>query len=200
VVVLNFCLSNDYVDNMLDSYLHDEGTPKPYYVLEEGKLELRDAHLKRSWIARMGLRLQERSYFFDALMLLLDPPARADGSPAASSSEHWVSRQNRILLDFGPPAELARGLVARMASLCRTRDVAFMVLLHPDRGSYMGEAKLVAPLESAPLDSARLRVIDLRRQYWAAGLGYELIAFDDIGHLTPTGHAFVAEILRQELR
>ncbi len=199
-VVLNFCVFNDYVDNMLESYLHDEGTPKPYYVLRKGELELQDAHLQRSWTMRLGMDLRERSHLVSALMLLTLPATRADAMPTAAPPEHWVSRRNRVLENLGLAADLTTRLIARMGGLCRARRIDFLVLLHPDREAYMGEAKLVTPLESPSLESGGIRVVDLRRHYWAAGLEYELIAFDDIGHLTPTGHAFAAEMIRQELR
>jgi hypothetical protein len=35
--------------------------------------------------------------------------------------------------------------------------------------------------------------------YWTADLAYEHVAFDDIGHITARGHAFVAEVLRGEV-
>ena len=109
-----------------------------------------------------------------------------------------MSRQNRVLLEFEPVAELTRRLIVRMADLCRARGVRFRVLLHPDRPSFLGEEKLVTPLEGGRLSG--IRVVDLRPRYRAARLDYEIVAFDDIGHLTPTGHAFVAEVLRDELR
>jgi GDSL-like Lipase/Acylhydrolase family len=199
-VVLNVCLSNDYVDNMLDSYLHDDGTPKPYYVLDEDRLVLRDAHLKKSWVRRAGLQLEERSHLFSALLLLAAPARGAhDGAPVPPPGQ-WVSRQQDVLLNFTPAAHLLTRLLTRMAELCRAQGVHFIVLLHPDRGSYLGDARMVSPIESALVSSAGVRVVDLRRHYWSAGLRYELVAFDDIGHLTPAGHAFVAEVLRQELR
>ncbi len=200
VVLLSVCLSNDYADNMLDSYLHDLATPKPYFVLEGERLELRDAHLKKRWIERAGLRLEERSHLWSALRLLAMRSPSGRPTPTTPVAEHWVSRQSRVLDDFASAAELTRRLIARIAALCRARGVDFTVLLHPDRASYQGDAQRVSPIESPPLEASGIRVIDLRRHYWAAGLGYDLVAFDDIGHLTPTGHAFVAEVLREELR
>jgi hypothetical protein len=196
VVVLNVCLSNDYVDNVLDSYLHDPETPKPRYVVEQGELVLKDEHLRRPWPSEVALWLEERSHLFNAL-LLVDPSVRAEGD--ALEREHWVARRNRVLSDFGPVADLAMRLVVRVVRSCRERGAEVLVLLHPDRDSFGGDDRLVAPFEAGEVSAAGARIIDLRRRYWAARLGFDQIAFDDIGHLTSTGHSFVAEILRSEL-
>ncbi len=198
LVVLNFCLSNDYVDNALDSYLYDAGTPKPYYVVEGGELTLRHAHLKRSWIAWMGLRLREHSDLFNLLTLQVQSPERMGRPATGSSREHWPERYGRVLQRFDAAADLTMRLVERMADLCRARGARFKVVLHPDRGAYFGDETRVAPFRRPLHGLAGAEVLDLRLRYWAAGLTYNLIALDDIGHLTPTGHAFVAEALRDE--
>jgi hypothetical protein len=198
VVVLNVCLFNDYVDDMLDSYLHDAATPKPRYELRGGDLVLRDAHLERHWLAMAELRLEERTYLFSALALVASPLVHAATTPAAAH-EHWVARRQRVLDEFDAAALVTTRLVARLGRRCREEGVDLVVLLHPDRASYSGDDLLASPLERLDAGSAGLRVIDLRRRYWEAGLAFERLAFDEIGHLTPVGHAFVADVLRHEL-
>jgi hypothetical protein len=197
VVVLSICLFNDHVDNALDSYLHDPETPKPRYVVEGDDLVLRDEHLRRSWATRIGLRFEENSHLFNALRLLVAPEALAAGP--APSREHWVARRNHVLADFGPVADLSTRLVVRIARFWRGQGVAVLVLLHPDRESFEGDDRLVAPFEAAAVRASGARIVDLRRRYWDARLDFDQVAFDDIGHLTSTGHSVVAEILRSEL-
>jgi hypothetical protein len=144
------------------------------------------------------LHLQEHSHLFNGLLLLAAPAGLAGEKPTPPTPGHWVNRQHNVFDNFGPAADLTKRLVVRMAALCRARGVDFVVVLHPDRGAFQGDAERISPIESAALESG-IRVIDLRRHYRAAGLSYDLIAFDEIGHLTPTGHAFVAEVLREEL-
>jgi GDSL-like Lipase/Acylhydrolase len=198
-VVLHFCLANDYVDNMLDSYLYDGRTPKPYYVVEGEDLSLRKAHLERSWIVRMGLRLRERSYLFGALAAFAQTPALADSPADDAVPEHWTGRKNRVLLEFDKAANLTLRLVRRMADYCQERRIDFLVVLHPDRSSFRGDRALDAPFDGTRPELAGIRVLDLRQSYAAAGLGFDSVAIDKVGHLSPQGHAFVAEVLRQEL-
>jgi hypothetical protein len=101
VVVLSVCLSNDLVDNALDSYLHDPGTPKPRYVVEEGELVLRDGHLRRTLASQVGLRLEEHSYLFNALRLLVAPEVQAAGP--APRGEHWGSAATGSSSDASRP-------------------------------------------------------------------------------------------------
>ena len=74
-----------------------------------------------------------------------------------------------------------------------------MVLVHPDRASFLDERPLAAPFEGTRPELAGIHVVDLRRRYLAAGLGFDAVALDKVGHLSPQGHAFVAEVLRDEL-
>ncbi len=197
VIVLSICLFNDHVDNALDSYLHDPGTPKPRYVVQEGELVLRDRHLRRTWASEVGLRLEENSHLFNALRLLVAPDVFA--AAPAPPLEHWVARRNRVLEDFEPLADLLTRLVVRIARRGRERGIEVLVLLHPDRASFEGDDRLAAPLLTSAVTDAGARVIDLRKRYWSARLRFDQVAFDDVGHLTPTGHSFVAEVLREEL-
>jgi hypothetical protein len=195
VVVLNLCLANDYLDNALDVYLYDGRTPKPYFVVQDDELRLQDAHMERPWHESAGLFLRDRSYLFGAL-------TKAVGSgitPAAPASdhrpEHWRSRKDRILKQEFPRAtDVTLRLIARMAELCRRREVRFLVLAHPDRQSFEGDDTLLLALQHPRLQATE--VVDLRAQYRSAGLSYALVGLDKVGHLRPLAHAFVAQVLR----
>src|SRR5215471_12221902 len=93
-------MTNDFVDNMLDSYLYDGRTPKPYYVIAGDSLALRDAHLQRSLPERAGLRLREDSYLFDLLLRVGRPADRTDGLLVEAAERHWAGRRYRVLEDF----------------------------------------------------------------------------------------------------
>jgi hypothetical protein len=199
VVVLHFCLANDFVDNMLDSYLYDGRTPKPYFVIAGGELSLRAAHLRRGWIEGAALRVRESSYLFDAFSRLGHPEARTDGLLAEAAEGHWIARKNRVLAELDDAVLLTLRLVRRMADLCRERGAGFLLVLHPDRPSFPGESKLTAPFAEGRPELAGVRVVDLRRVYASAGLDFDAVATDKIGHLSPRGHALVAEALGGEL-
>lgn len=198
VVVLNFCVANDYFDNILDTYLYDGRTPKPYFLVEGGELRLHDAHLKRPWLERSGLFLRDASYLFDALSMAAGSGLVMSAPGADRAPEHWQSRANRILLqDFACATQVTLRLIARMNEQCRRHGVRFVVLVHPDRRSFEGEDKLVLPLQDPRLEA--LEVVDLRRRCQNAGLSWPLVALDEVGHLNPRGHAFVAGVLRAAL-
>jgi len=199
VVVLHFCLANDFLDNMLDSYLYDGRTPKPYFVLEGGKLTPHSENLKRSWNERTGLWLRERSYLFNALSRLGQPALADAASLEGSAPEHWVSRKNKVLANFDEAAALTLELVRRMADVCRERGIRFLVLLHPDRTIFAGDRTLPGPFEAGRPELEGLRVVDLHRAYDSAGLSYDMVAIDKVGHLSPRGNEFVAEVIRGEL-
>ena len=198
VVVLNFCVANDYFDNVLPAALYDGRTPKPYYAVEDGVLRLYGAHVKGPWLERAALFLRDRSFLFDAVSLAksswLDmPTAHADHVP-----EYWQSRENRILAqDFARAKDVTLRLVTRMDELCRRRGVRFLVLVHPDRRCLKGDDTLLLPFRDPRLEG--IEVVDLRDRYQRAGLHCSLVTFDKVGHLNPRGHAFVARVLCETL-
>ena len=199
VVVLNFCVANDYFDNVLRTSLYDGRAPKPYFELDDGALRLRDAHVKAAWLERAGIFVRDRSYLFDAFSLVTSswrerPTARPDQVP-----EHWESRKNRILThDFARAKDVTGELISRMGDLCRRHGIRLLVLVHPDRRALKGDDTLLLPFQAPRFDG--IEIVDLRDRYERAGLHYKLVTLDKIGHLSPMGHAIVARILGEILR
>jgi hypothetical protein len=199
VVMLHFCMANDLVDNMLDSYLYDGRTPKPYYVLTDEGLSLRTAHLERKRFELVGVRLRERSYLFDSFFRFAQPTAPADGLLDGVGEGHWVGRRNHVLMEFEKAVDLTLRLLRRAGDLCRERGVRFLLVLHPDRPSFLGEGRLTALFHERRPELEGIDMLDLQRSYAAAGVDFDTVASDKIGHLNPYGHAFVADVLRKEL-
>jgi hypothetical protein len=186
VVVLNVCLANDLVDNLLPTYLYDGVTPKPRFVLEGESLRLLPAPRPGALV-----RLQERSFLFDTLVRA---PGAAGAAPmAGEAEEHWQRRKRHALERFDDAARLARRLVAHLAERCAARGVPLLVALHPDRPAFLGD-DTVARILLEPADG-RFRVLDLREAYRASGLAIDALFLDKSGHLTPQGHGLAAEAL-----
>jgi hypothetical protein len=62
--ILNFCLANDSRDNGATHAIYDGAYPKPYFLLEGGRLVLHDEQLRLSGIQRFALFLHQRSILF----------------------------------------------------------------------------------------------------------------------------------------
>jgi hypothetical protein len=194
VVVLNVCLSNDVADTVSPVFLYDGRYPKPHVEIEHGRLALRDGHLKLSMAARLGRELTRRSRLFAWLAARPGPAPDAEGGPV----ENWLDRRTR--LEATPEAvQLCRLILARMRELVEARGARFIVLLHPDWDSYSRGSRWLEAIFRAPeLDG--VRVIDLRAHYLENGLKWRRLALDETGHLSPTGHRVVADIIEGELR
>jgi hypothetical protein len=190
VVVLNFCIGNDYFDNALPVALYDGVSPKPYFTLEGDRLVRHDAHLKIGRATRAAVALHERSYLINALLALgvRRPLAAGDDQDAAD----WDQRRDAVQAHFPRAVALTRRLVQRAAERCRERGVRFVTVLHPDHQAFAGDSALVTPLVG--IDG--VRVVDLRSEYRARGLHFSELALDSVGHLNPAGHMAAAAILR----
>ncbi len=191
VVVLNFCLRNDYFDNALPVALYDGRSPKPYFTSVGGRLVLHDAHLALSRRQRAAVALIERSFLVNALLALGGSgPATVGGG---RDDDDWGERRRVVLQDFGRTAELTRELIRAAEARSRAAGAAFVVLLHPDRRAWDGDRGLVTPLTSGGL--AGTRVVPLQGEYTARSLTFDEIMLDRLGHLSPKGHLVAAEII-----
>jgi len=96
--------------------------------------------------------------------------------------------------------ELTQRLLARVDEVCAARGVPLLVLLHPTRRSYQGDATFMEPfLAAATRLRPATRMIDLRSTYLEQKLSWEDFTLDKLGHLNPRGHRIVAEVLAKEL-
>jgi hypothetical protein len=192
VVVLNFCLRNDYFDNALPVALYDGRSPKPYFTLDATSLVRHDAHLRLSGRQRLAEALMERSYLVNALLRLGGPADDAVGG--GRDEADWGERRQTVLADFDRAGEITRRLILAMGERAAAAGAAFVVVVHPDRRAWDGDDALVTPLTSGGLGGTRL--VLMRGEYGSRTLRFEDVAIDRLGHLGRKGHAIAAEILR----
>ncbi len=194
--VLHLCVTNDFYDNVLPFAFFDGHSPTPYFVAEGSGVRLVDAHLKLSWRKRLAVRIAERSYLFNDYLALSGRGQASFPSPGeAPAPEHWTARARRIRRDLAPAIEITARLVAETARVCREHGVRFLVLVHPNSESFAGDPDPGDALLRDPR-LQELDLVDLRRSYRERGLGFTDFALDKPGHLTPRGHAVVAEVVR----
>ena len=196
VVILNFCLRNDYFDNALPVALYDGRSPKPYFTLSRGVLMRHDTHLRLSLRQRVAVNLIEQSYLVNALAHLGGAWPETVGDER--DAEDWGARRQAVLADFQRAAELTRRLILAMAERSAVAGAAFVVLVHPDRRAWSGDESLVRPLTAGGLGGAR--VVLMEEQYVARDLTFEDVTLDRLGHLSSKGHAAAAEIIRAVIR
>ena len=199
VVMLNLCLDNDFADAQLSRFLYDGVHPKPYFVLEGGRLDLRDEHLRLNPFERLALGLREDSHLYNRLLAVV-AAGRVNASFGGSSADdmHWSVRKEEVLRDRDAAERMVIALLARMRAETEADHAAFVVLLHPNKVAYnRGSPWLDAVLEAHELEG--VPVVDLVPLYRARGLRFSDIAMDGIGHLSPKGHREAAAAIRQVL-
>lgn len=188
VVVLHFCLHNDFADNMLARALYDGVHPKPYFTYDESEeLRIHDAHLRSSLARRMALHLQENSYLF-----------RQATAVAGGPSVHWLDRMEAALENVGQATELAFRIIEVMRSRTEQSGARFVVMLHPDESAFHRWSRLTEKFYRTPRLEGTT-VIAMADVYRARSLTWDELALDSLGHLNPTGHRVVAEVLRRVL-
>jgi hypothetical protein len=191
VVVLAFCLANDFADAVLPVSLYDGRAAKPRFELVNDRLVLDDSALRRSLPRRVQQWLSDYSHLFNRLMAL----GPAAGPQAASD---WHERYDAALRDEDYSLRLSVALVRRMRDLCRERNIAFFVAAFPDRSSYRVEPPLVLRFFES-LGNDDVKVIDMAQHFRASGRGMRVVALDGIGHLSPLGHSIASEVLEREI-
>ena len=121
VVVLHFCLHNDFADNMLSRSLYDGVHPKPYFTVEADELRRHDAHLKRTLGQRAASFLRSTSQLYR----LATAAAQGLATPAAGSdrdqSPHWLDRMEQALQDLGRATDVTFRIIEAMHRLAARR-------------------------------------------------------------------------------
>lgn len=191
IVVLAFCLANDFADVMVPYFLYDGRTPKPRFRLVGEELVLDDATLLHSAARRAAQHVHDHSHLFNRLAGLARPSPPPPG-------RHWRERHEEALLDQDQSLRLTLALVRRMDALCRERGAAFLVAVFPDRFSYRAMTPLVERFVAA-LRADGLPLLDLGAGFRQAGLRLKHVALDGQGHLSPQGHSLVSEELEAEI-
>jgi hypothetical protein len=195
VVLLNFCVANDLVDNALPAFLYDGVHPKPYFRLEDGALALHAEHLHLAPEARTALWLSEHSVLFNLIS-----PGRGGRVLAAHAqgdeTVHWQTRYNEVMARPEPLVALAARLMETMADRARGAGARLVVAVHPTRRSFTEGAP---PWETAlrdRLSRTGVPLVSLAERYRARGLALSDLATDGLGHLNEKGHRAAAEAIR----
>jgi hypothetical protein len=187
VVILHFCLHNDFADNMLARALYDGVHPKPYFTYDESdRLRIHDAHLRTTLARRAALFLNTNSYLYRRAT----QAARAPGE-----GDHWLDRMEDALENIGRATELTLRILEAMRRRTEDNGARFVVVVHPDESAFHRQSRLTDKFYRTP----RLEgtpVIAMAEVYRARGLRWEQFALDSLGHLNPAGHRVVAEVLR----
>lgn len=182
VVILNFCMTNDVLNNGLATDTEDEHAPKPYFTWEAGSLRLHDEHLKLEGLRRIGQWLEDNSHLYHRVAALL--PTRPRATPGRAKAPGRVQRW--------PAEDLTFRLIRRINEVATANGARMFVVLHPDEPAFRRRSPLLQSFCWTPLLEG-IPVVDLGERYRALGLAFDQIAFDYQGHLTPLGHHFAAE-------
>lgn len=190
VVVLAVCLRNDFADAVLPVALYNGITPRPYFRLVGKSLVLEDP-LPRSPAARVVGWLSDYSQLYNRASALLT--ARPE-----PSDESWRRRKQDALRDEDYVLRLTLALVMEMDRLCRERGTTFLLASFPNGVDFAAEPTLHRRFHEL-LSRAGIRAVDFRARFNALGLKAGDVTLDDTGHLSPRGHALVAETLEHEI-
>jgi hypothetical protein len=191
VVLLAFCLRNDFADAVLPVDLYNGASPRPVFRLEGDRLVLDDSPVRRSPLGQAAGWLADHSHLFNRAAELLP-------SGDAGDEVGWRYRKREALRDPARSLRLCTALVVEMSRLCRARGVTFLVATFPNGLSYEMETRLAASLQRA-LEEAGLPVVDMAARFRASGARPADLAIDRTGHLSARGHALAAEILEREI-
>ncbi len=189
-VVLNVCLANDLADVMLANYLYDPAWPKPYFTIGDGRLVVHEDHLVRSRPRGAWRWLWESSHLLNLLV------SRRTQEPGDSG--HWMGRRRMAVKDEATAQRLAVLEVRRLAEQTRADGATLLVLLHPDRAAFEERSPPAVRL-SEGLSAAGVPALDLAARYREAGWSFADLTLDGLGHLSPRGHAVVADAIRDAL-
>lgn len=191
VVVLAFCLDNDFAEAVLPVSLYDGRTPKPRFQLVGDRLVLDDSNLRQSAWRRTQQWLGDYSHLFNRVAAL---DSRSGSQPAA----HWRERKHEALRDEEYALRLNVAIVRRMDAACRERGIAFILAVFPNWFSYRSKPCLAKRfLESVQAED--ITVVDMATRFVALGQPFGAVSFDGAGHLSPLGHAIASQVLESEI-
>jgi len=197
VVLLNFCLANDLVDNAEPTFLYDGVHPKPYFRIEGGALRRHDEQLRLGRAARAAVWLSEHSVLFNAVSPGRGARVLAAHAAGPDGPAHWETRYTAAMARPGPLLDLAVRLIEAMRDGARSAGGRLVVVSHPSRRSFADPA---SPLESAlraRLEASGIPFVPLAPIYRARGLEFADLALDGVGHLGARGHRAAAEAIRE---
>ncbi len=185
MVILNFCLTNDVLNNSLRTDTEDEHVPKPYFSGDGDALHLHDEHLKLTRLGRIAQWLEDESHLYHRVAALF--PARPARRPTSEGQAEATVRIGRL-----QATELTFRLIRRVEEVTKAGGARFLVLLHPDEPVFRRRSPLLQAFCFTPLLEG-IAVVDLGERYRAEGMAFDQLSLDYQGHLSPLGHHFAAE-------
>ncbi len=188
VVVLDICIANDMLDNLLPSWWY--WRPKPHFSWDGRRLLLQDGDQRMPPPLRAIQWLADESHLLNRLRDLLPFAAEPSLFPPV--------RRERQRFDRHAARELTLQIACRIRDVTRRSGADLLVLLHPDQPTFEGSSPVAARLAAA-LTGQGIEVADLAGVYRHAGLSPRQVSIDWQGHLTPLGHHFVAQEIETRL-
>ncbi len=197
IVVLCFCRANDFVDTVAQVFLYDGVTPKPHCALTGDQLVLYPPQTS-AW-RRLLLRFADESHLLNRALTLSRPAAEPGLARGAAQGESWEDRYRRLYGDGDNATRTTLAVIRRMAEATVQRDSAFVLAVFPDRRAFRrSPARRMAEFQGFGAQDG-VALIDMADRFQRRGLAFDDVASDTIGHLSPRGHAFAADILEEEL-
>ncbi len=187
VVVLAFCLDNDFADALLSVALYDGSWRQPRFHLEGDRLLLDSSALRLTGAQRALQWLADYSHLFNRLSALGPRPASPGG-------RHWTDRKHEALRDEEYALQLSLAIVRRIDEVCRERGIGFALAAFPHWFTYRTKPWLPGRFLGA-LRAEGITVLDMAERFVARGETFRAVALDGAGHLSPLGHAIAAEEL-----
>ncbi len=190
VVVLAFCLANDFAEAVLPVSLYDGKTPKPRFRLEADRLVLDDSTLRQAAWRRGVQWLSDYSHLYNR--------AAALGSRPESAAFPWRDLKREAIEDQEYTLRLNLAIVRSMDLACRQRGITFILAAFPNSTYYESKPTLARRF----LDSVQaegVRTVDMAERFVARGQPFEAVSLDAVGHLSPLGHAITSQVLEREI-
>lgn len=190
VVILNFCLGNDFMDNAASKSIYGQAYPKPYFILENSELKLCRAHLELSFPQRIAFQLSQKSILFNKAVKLF-------GLDGRELSRNLIKVEARAV----PGPELTCQLIKRMDEIAKENNICLIVLVFPYKDCFSGDCELSRALFGSPILSG-VRIVNLYPYFKRYNFNLETFdrySFDPTLHLTSLGHQLTASIIREIL-
>jgi hypothetical protein len=226
VVVLDVCAGNDFLDDLLPTFLYDARHAKPFFAVEGDALVRHDGHLRLSAPMRLGRALRERSVLVDRLSRLVGGADLVDGADEEGATAAAIL-DRRLQLPGSEPLSLREALalpperqaafwhaanevsfrvVAEIGRVARAHGADYLVLVFPSDPSHF----VPGSWYEAQLADARtrpylhdVRVVDVGEAFARHGVVVDTFGrfyLDQHCHLSPAGHRLAAEVLGALLR
>lgn len=191
LIVLNFCMENDFYDNSHNKSIYDNTYPKPYFKIEADKLVKHDENLKTNPFRQLLFFLTEKSLLFNKVLWSLKID-NIDLGTKLYQGNLVVSGPNKTPID----TELTYRLILEANNIAKQNGANFLLAVYPGEKDFNGDTDAFKKLESQ-MTSWNINTIYMNRAFQEKGYNLERfneIASDYIMHPTPLGHKIIAEI------